>query len=156
MADKTNALRLLDQHKVTYTTYAYDVEDGFIDGVAVAQKIGKMPDAVFKTLVTKGGSGTFYVFVIPVALTLDLKKAAKVAGEKYVEMIPAKEITVVTGYIKGGCSPLGMKKSFATFIDASASEKETLIVSAGKVGLQMELSPAALSRILRVQFADLT
>lgn len=156
MADKTNALRLLDQHKVTYKTYTYEVADGFIDGVAVAHKIGKPADAVFKTLLTKGGSGTLFVFVIPVDLTLDLKKAAKAAGEKYIEMIPVKDITPTTGYVKGGCSPLGMKKSFATFIDAHAMEKETIIVSAGKVGLQMELSPTVFGRLLRVQFVDLT
>ncbi|CCQ96219.1 conserved hypothetical protein [[Clostridium] ultunense Esp] len=109
---KTNAMRILDTHNIEYKIITYDKKDGKIDGVSVAKKIGKEPKKVFKTLVARGSSGELYVFIIPVAEELDLKKAAKAAGEKKIEMIPAKDITKHTGYIRGGCSPIGMKKTY--------------------------------------------
>lgn len=139
MAVKTNAVRQIAAKKIPYRVMEYDAPEGFLDGVSVAKATGQNPDQVFKTLVLVGTSGQNYVCVIPVAHELDLKKAAKHFGEKKIEMIPAKEITRVTGYIKGGCSPVGMKKLFPTAIDQSADAFETIIVSAGKVGLQVEL-----------------
>jgi Cys-tRNA(Pro)/Cys-tRNA(Cys) deacylase len=150
---KTNAVRLLDLKKVSYILHEYEAPDGFMDGVSVAKATGIEPDRVFKTLVTQGATKEFYVCVIPVAKELDLKKAAKHFGEKKLEMIPAKDITKVTGYIKGGCSPVGMKKQFKTAIDQSASSFERIVVSAGKVGLQMDLP---LSSLLEAASADLT
>ncbi|MGM7634805.1 Cys-tRNA(Pro) deacylase [Bacillus sp. Hm123] len=140
---KTNAMRLLDAAKLTYETLVYENKDGKIDGISVANKIGKNQEIVYKTLVTSGGKD-LYVFVIPVAEELDLKKAAKAAGEKKLEMIPVKDIQKHTGYIRGGCSPIGMKKLYPTFIDASANSLETLIVSGGKIGIQLELKAADL------------
>lgn len=155
MSEKTNAVRLLEQHHIPYQTYAYDVKDGLIDGISVAHKTGKSEKEVFKTLVTQGASGDHYVFVIPVCAELDLKKAAKAAKEKYIEMIPAKDIVRITGYMKGGCSPVGMKKHFATFIDEDGILLETIIVSAGKIGLQMALEPQALLDFIGAQWFDL-
>jgi Cys-tRNA(Pro)/Cys-tRNA(Cys) deacylase len=153
---KTNAVRLLDLKKVDYVLYEYDAPDGFLDGVSVARATGFEPDRVFKTLVTRGASGEYYVCIIPVALELDLKKAAKHFGEKKLEMIPAKDITGVTGYIKGGCSPVGMKKLLKTAIDESAGRFERIVVSAGKVGLQMELPLRSLAETVSARLADLT
>jgi Cys-tRNA(Pro)/Cys-tRNA(Cys) deacylase len=150
---KTNAVRLLDLKKVDYTLYEYDAPGGFLDGVSVALATGIEPERVFKTLVTQGASREFYVCVIPVAQELDLKKAAKHFGEKKLEMIPAKDITKVTGYIKGGCSPVGMKKPFRTAIDESARNFPRVVVSAGKVGLQMELP---LQRLVEAASAEIT
>ena len=155
-AVKTNALRQLDAKKIPHQTYTYDAPDGFLDGVSVAQQVGQNPDQVFKTLVLQGASRENYVCVIPVGCELNLKKAAKHFGEKKIEMIPHKDITKVTGYIKGGCSPIGMKKQFATAIHQSAADFETIIFSAGKVGLQMELPVAALLEVAQAQLADLT
>lgn len=152
---KTNALRLLDSKKIQYKTHTYAAPEGFLDGVSVAVQLGMDPTHVYKTLVTQGSSKEYYVCVIPVACELDLKKAAKHFGEKKLDMIPAKDITKVTGYIKGGCSPIGMKKLFRTAIDISAAEKETIAVSAGKVGLQMELPVNALHVITKADFTDL-
>ncbi|MDD3168518.1 MAG: Cys-tRNA(Pro) deacylase [Eubacteriales bacterium] len=152
---KTNAVRLLDLKKVEYVLYKYDAPDGFLDGVSVARATGIEPGRVYKTLVTQGTSREFYVCVIPVAQELDLKKAAKAFGEKKLEMIPAREITKVTGYIKGGCSPVGMKKLFRTAIDESAQSYECIAVSAGKVGLQMELPVKNLMEATSAQLADL-
>lgn len=152
---KTNAVRLLDLKKVNYTLYEYDAPEGFLDGVSVAMATGFDPDQVFKTLVTMGASREYYVCVIPVARELDLKKAAKHFGEKKLEMIPAKDITGVTGYIKGGCSPVGMKKPFKTAIDESAGNFERIVVSAGKVGLQMELPLESLLEAVSAGLADL-
>ncbi len=136
---KTNAVRLLDGQKIGYQLYEYQAPDGFLDGISVANSIGFPVERVYKTLVTQGASKEYYVCVIPVAEELDLKKAAKYFGEKKLEMIPAKDITKITGYIKGGCSPVGMKKPFQTAIHSAAAEQETIVVSAGKVGMQMEV-----------------
>lgn len=153
---KTNAVRLLDLKKIDYNLYEYDAPDGFLDGVSVAKATGIEPERVFKTLVTQGASREFYVCVIPVALELDLKKAAKHFGEKKLEMIPAKDITKITGYIKGGCSPVGMKKLFKTAIDEKALAFARIVVSAGKVGLQMELPVQSLIEAVSAQTADLS
>ena len=137
---KTNAMRILDQMKIQYHSYNYSSKDDKIDGISVAEKIGKDFKYVYKTLVAEGHSKEIYVFVIPVAEELDLKKAAKAAGEKNIHMIHVKDIQKITGYIRGGCSPIGMKKKYKTFIDASASDIGNIIVSAGKIGIQMELA----------------
>ncbi len=152
---KTNAVRLLDLKKVDYILHEYDAPDGFLDGVSVAKATGIETDRVFKTLVAQGASREFYVCVIPVAQELDLKKAAKHFGEKKLEMIPARDITKVTGYIKGGCSPVGMKKQFRTAIDESARNFERIVVSAGKVGLQMDLPLQSLVEAASAELAEL-
>ena len=149
MADKqkTNAMRILGRLGIAYTAHEYDSADGQIDGLAVARKMGQPPERVFKTLVTKGAGGTgreYCVFVIPVARELDLKAAARAVGLKAVSMIPVAEINQATGYIRGGCSPVGMKRAYPTVIDASCRQVETMIVSAGKIGHQVELRPADL------------
>lgn len=132
-------MRMLDQKKIDYQIFLYDNNDGKIDGVSVANKIGKDPKTVYKTLVTQGNSREIYVFVIPVADELDLKKAAKATGEKKVEMIPVKDILKWTGYIRGGCSPVGMKSNYQTFIDKRAGELDTIVVSGGRIGTQIEM-----------------
>ncbi|MFT8361625.1 MAG: Cys-tRNA(Pro) deacylase [Sporolactobacillus sp.] len=137
---KTNAMRLLDAEKIAYQAQTYDISDGLIDGLSVARKCGEDPASVYKTLVTQGHSGEFYVFVVPVANELDLKKAAASVGEKKVEMIHVKDIQKYTGYIRGGCSPIGMKKLFTTIIDDSAAMLDHIVVSGGKKGLQIILS----------------
>lgn len=152
---KTNAVRLLDLKKVEYKLYEYEAPDGFLDGVSVAIATGFEPEKVFKTLVTQGASKEYYVCVIPVAHELDLKKAAKHFGEKKLDMIPAKDITKVTGYIKGGCSPVGMKKQLRTAIDASAQNLERIVVSAGKVGMQVELPLQSLVEAVDAKLTDL-
>lgn len=141
---KTNAIRLLDQQSVPYSLHEYNVVDGQIDGVSVANKIGQPVEMVFKTLVASAGPSKVYVFLIPVDKELDLKAAAKSAGEKKVELIPVKDLLGLTGYIRGGCSPLGMKKLFPTFIDLSAKSLDEMIVSAGKIGMQIQLKPTDL------------
>jgi Cys-tRNA(Pro)/Cys-tRNA(Cys) deacylase len=153
---KTNAMRILDTQKVSYEILTYDANDGKIDGVAVAGKIGKDPAHVYKTLVAVGASKSLYVFVIPVEAELDMKKAAKEAGEKNVEMLPVKDIQKFTGYIRGGCSPIGMKKNYPTFLDESARDLETVIVSAGKIGFQVELKPVELLKASDGKLALLT
>lgn len=141
MISKTNAMRLLDSKKLEYKMMTYDNEDGKIHGIAVAEKIGRQPASVFKTLVAHGtAQQNIYVFVIPVGEELDLKKAAKVAGEKKIEMLHVKDLLKWTGYIRGGCSPIGMKKLYPTFINESAKSLETMIVSGGKIGIQIELT----------------
>ncbi|MGY6213396.1 Cys-tRNA(Pro) deacylase [Cytobacillus firmus] len=152
---KTNAMRMLDAQKVVYELITYDSQDGKIDGVSVAEKIGKDPKAVYKTLVAKGVTKQVFVFIIPVTEELDLKKAAKAAGEKKVEMIPVKDIQKLTGYIRGGCSPVGMKKQYPSFIDAKAQELELIIVSGGKIGMQMELKLDDLQKAIGAELADL-
>ena len=154
-AVKTNALRQLDAKKIPHQTYTYDAPDGFLDGVSVAKAVGQDPARVFKTLVTQGASKEYHVCVIPVACELALKKAAKHFGEKSVAMIPARDITNVTGYIKGGCSPIGMKKRYTTAIHISASDFENIIVSGGKVGLQMDLPVSALCELTGAKLVDL-
>lgn len=155
MSKKTNAIRLLDSNKINYKLMSYDAPDGFLDGVSVALATGVEPARVFKTLVTQGTSKEYYVCIVPVALELDLKKAAKFFKEKKLEMIPSKGITKVTGYIKGGCSPISMKKQYKTAIDISASDFDYIVVSAGKVGLQVELSVSDLIKITNAHLVDL-
>ena len=138
---KTNAMRILDKKQIEYEMMSYDVNDGHIDGISVANKIGKAPEMVFKTLVTHNGPQQLYVFVIPVATELDLKKAAKAAGVKKIEMLAVKDLQKYTGYIRGGCSPIGMKKQYPTFIDKSAVDLPEIIVSGGKIGTQIVLKP---------------
>lgn len=149
---KTNALRQLDKAKVTYEIYTYDVSDGQIDGIAVAGKTGQPADHVYKTLVTK--QDDLYVFVIPVTTELDLKKAAKAAGVKKLELLPVKELLPKTSYIRGGCSPVGMKKSYPTYIDARAVQLDYIVVSAGQQGIQMKLQPEQLAEVTRASFQD--
>jgi Cys-tRNA(Pro)/Cys-tRNA(Cys) deacylase len=136
---KTNAMRLLDAQNISYEAITYDNKDGNIDGISVAQKIGKDVSIVYKTLVAQGSHRQLYVFVLPAAKELDLKKAAKAAKEKKIEMLPVKEIQKWTGYVRGGCSPVGMKKLYPTFLDESALSLEKIVVSGGKIGLQIEL-----------------
>lgn len=152
---KTNAARILAANKIPYTLHTYEAPEGFLDGVSVAEQTGENPDTVFKTLVLIGRSGQHYVCVIPVACELDLKKAASHFGEKHVEMIHAKEITPITGYIKGGCSPVGMKKQFPTVIHESAERLSSFWVSGGKVGLQMGVNPQQLAGLIGAKFTDL-
>lgn len=152
---KTNAMRILDKNKINYHVITYNSEDGKIDGISVAQKIGKDPEAVYKTLVLQGNSKNIFIFVIPVKEELDLKKAAKVANEKKVEMIPIKDIKKHTGYIRGGCSPVGMKKAYKTFIDESALNLDSMIVSGGKIGIQIELSVKDLQDITRAEIKNI-
>lgn len=152
---KTNAMRILDAQKVAYELITYDSLDGKIDGVSVAEKINKDPKSVYKTLVAQGHSKQVYVFIIPVEDELDLKKAAKAAGEKNVEMIPVKDIQKLTGYIRGGCSPIGMKKQYPSFIDSQASGIDKIIVSGGKIGVQMELQTGDLQQVIGAKLEDL-
>lgn len=149
---KTNAMRIIEKEGAAYKVYTYD--GGALSGVEVAAALGEDVDRVYKTLVTTAGPGKFYVFVIPVAGELDLKKAAKAAGEKSVEMLPQKQLLPTTGYIHGGCSPVGMKKLFPTFFDSSA-EGKTIFVSAGKVGMQVELPVTVLLKITNGRLADI-
>lgn len=152
---KTNVMRALDQKKVRYTPHEYPHGAEAVDGVTVAGLIGAAPEQVFKTLVTRGASKSIYVFVIPVAAELDLKKAARAVGEKSIAMIHVSEITALTGYVRGGCSPIGMKKQYKTVYHESALEQQTIIVSAGRIGSQVELEPNALATLTRGQFADI-
>lgn len=153
--EKTNVMRILEQKNIPYTPHAYD-PDGGLDGVSVAKQLGQDPEAVFKTLVARGASGGLYVFDIPVEANLDLKKAARAVGEKSVAMIHQKELLPLTGYIHGGCSPVGMKKQYPTVFDETAELFDTICVSAGKIGFQVELSPAALMELVGASAADLT
>lgn len=152
---KTNAMRILDAKKVSYDMLTYDNRDGKIDGVSVAEKIGRDPIEVFKTLVAQGASKNLYVFVIPVAEELDLKKAAKAAGEKNIEMLPVKDIQKWTGYIRGGCSPIGMKKEYKTFIDESARPLDSMVVSGGKIGVQIVLAPGQLTEVTKADIVPI-
>ena len=152
--EKTNVMRILDQKKIPYESYTYDSEVA-ISGMEVATTLGQNPNQVFKTLVTIGASKKNYVFVIPVCSELNLKKAAKAVGEKSIEMIKSKELLPLTGYIHGGCSPVGMKKPFKTFINDSASYFEKIYVSGGKVGVQIKISPYDLQKMTKCEFVDL-
>ena len=151
---KTNAMRFLDAKKIAYTVNTYECED-FVDGVHIAQMLGQDEKMSYKTLVTKGKSGGYFVFVLPIAQELDMKKAAKAVGEKSVEMLHVKDINSVTGYIRGGCSPLGMKKQFPTVVDKSAQAFETIIISGGRLGSQIFLSPADLVKACGGSFGDI-
>lgn len=153
--EKTNVMRVLDQKKIPYTAHTYDPESG-IDGVSVARSLGQDPASVFKTLVARGASGGYYVFDVPVAATLDLKKAAHAVGEKSVAMLPQKELLPLTGYVHGGCSPVGMKKQFPTVFHETVELFDTICVSAGKIGAQVEVAPADLIALLGAQTADIT
>ena len=152
--EKTNVMRLLESKKIVYTAHTYS-PDPSLSGEDIARILGEDPAFVFKTLVTRGKTGRYYVFVIPVAAELDLKKAARAAGEKSVAMIPQKELLPLTGYVHGGCSPVGMKKPFPTFLHSSAETAERIFVSAGRVGFQMEVSPKDLSFLVSFRYADL-
>ncbi len=152
---KTNVMRMLDKSSTPHSVHIYSPDTG-IDGVSVARALGQDPQQVFKTLVTQGKSRAFYVFVIPVGATLNLKQAASVCGEKAVEMIPQKLLLPNTGYIHGGCSPIGMKKAYPTFIDETAQLFDTICVSGGKIGVQVELSPSDLCSLTGAQYAALT
>jgi Cys-tRNA(Pro)/Cys-tRNA(Cys) deacylase len=152
---KTNALRILEAAGTPFSVHAYDPSDGKIDALSAAAKIGRAPETVFKTLVTSGKTTGLNVFVIPAACELDLKKAAAAAGDKYVEMIKSRDLEPRTGYIHGGCSPVGMKKPLPTFIEETAQLLDTMIVSAGRIGLQAELAPEDLARITGAAFRGL-
>ena len=152
---KTNVYRLLDQTGAVYTQHYYGDTEA-VSGTEVAEALHEDPDRVFKTLVTVGRSGEHYVFMIPVAEELDLRKAASAAGEKSVGMIKAKELLPLTGYIHGGCSPIGMKKQFATFVDETAVLYDTVFFSAGKIGYQVEMSVSDLEAVIPLKYADLT
>lgn len=153
--EKTNVMRILDQKKIQYTSYCY-VDTGVISGMDVAAVLNQNPEQVFKTLVTVGGSKTNYVFVIPVNRELDLKKAAIAVGEKSISMVKSKELLALTGYIHGGCSPIGMKKPFQTVIDSSAADFSTIIFSGGKIGYQVETSLEELADVLTFSTCDIT
>ena len=155
-SEKTNVMRVLEQHKIAYTPHEYPHGKEAVDGASVAHLLGQDPAQVFKTLVARGKSGGFHVFVIPVEKELDLKKAAKASGEKSVEMVHVKELLGLTGYVRGGCSPVGMKKQFRTVFAAQALEQETILVSAGKIGYQVEVTPQALIALVRATTAELT
>ncbi len=152
--ERTNVMRVLDQKKVAYRSRAYE-PDATMSGEEIAAILGEDPGSVFKTLVTQGKSGQYYVFVVPVEAGLDLKKAAKAAGEKDIAMIKQKDLLPLTGYVHGGCSPIGMKKAFTTFVHESAKDLPKMFVSAGKVGFQIELSPADLVKVVGCGFADI-
>ena len=151
--EKTNVMRILDQKKVAYTPHHYAHPDGAVDGVSVAALIDRDPSCVCKTQVTQGASKKYYVFVIPVGRELDLKAAARAAGEKSIEMLKQAQLLPLTGYVHGGCSPVGMKKQFPTVLDESVEGLDTIVVSAGKIGAQVELAPAALCGLIRGKFA---
>ncbi len=153
---KTNVMRILDKAGILYNTYSYDTSDGLIDGVSAAEKIGKPVDQVYKTLVAQGTSREYYVFVIPVAEELDLKAAARAVDEKAIEMIKVTEINKVTGYFRGGCSPIGMKKDYKTVLDSLCKALDTFTISAGKIGHQIEISPADLIRLINCRTENIT
>lgn len=151
---KTNAMRILESENIDFEIIEYSTKDG-IGGVDVAEKLEEDKDRVFKTLVTESKEGENFVFVVPVSSELDLKKAAKASASKKVEMIPQKKLLPLTGYVHGGCSPVGMKKEFKTFIDASAESFDFFYVSGGKVGMQIKLNPKELAKLIGGEFADI-
>lgn len=151
---KTNAMRILDRNKIKYEINLYECKE-FIDAVDIADRLGQPYESSFKTLVTVGKSGEHYVFVLPIAMELDLKKAASVVGEKSLSMIAVKEITALTGYVRGGCTALGMKKAFRTVIDSSARRFDSIIISGGRIGAQIILAPDDLAKAANAEFADI-
>lgn len=153
-SEKTNVMRILDQHKINYNSYTYDCTEA-ISGTEVAKTLNQNPEQVYKTLVTVGASKQNYVFVVPVCNELNLKKAAKAVGEKSIEMIKSKELLPLTGYIHGGCSPIGMKKFFTTVIDETAVLWDTIIFSGGKIGYQVELSVEELEKVIKFTIQDI-
>lgn len=151
---KTNAMRILEREKIPCQMHRYNAEDGEIDGMSVARKTGRDPARVYKTLVARGASGGVLVFCIPVDAELDLKKAAKAAKEKSIAMLPVAALNETTGYVRGGVSPVGMKKNYPTFLSAEATKHESILVSGGRVGLQIEMAPQDLLRVCRAQLVD--
>ncbi len=151
---KTNAVRFLEKCGIAYEIQTYECEE-FIDGIHVAEKLGQPLEETFKTLVAQGKSGSYYCFLLPVALELDLKKAAKSVGEKSVELLHVKDITKVTGYVRGGCTPIGMKKQFMTVVDKSGEGLEKFYISGGRIGTQIRLSPGQLVKAIRGKFEDI-
>ena len=151
---KTNAMRILEKEKIPFTHYTYECDE-FIDGIQIADKLSLPHEKVYKTLVTEGHSKNYFVFVIPIEAELDLKKAAKSVGEKAVAMIHVKDINQITGYIRGGCTAVGMKKQYKTVIDASAQTLQTMIVSGGRIGSQIELTPEDLAKAANAVFAEI-
>lgn len=152
---KTNVMRIFEQAKIPYKAWYYENKDGKIDGISVAHKLGENVEQVFKTLVTRGADHNFYVFAVPVAMELNLKAAAKSVGVKSVEMIHVSEINKVTGYIRGGCSPIGMKKQYRTVIDSSCMRYNTILVSGGRIGTQVEVDPRQLLNFIGGTAADI-
>ncbi|MCI5778785.1 MAG: Cys-tRNA(Pro) deacylase [Lentisphaeria bacterium] len=152
---KTNAIRLVESAGVPHRVYEYDVRDGRIDARAIAEKIGRSPDEVFKTLVAEAPVHRYFVFLVPAASELDLKKSARAAGCKSIEMIPQRQLLPLTGYVHGGCSPLGMKKEFPTLIDECAILYETICVSGGRIGLNLAIGPEDLAGLTGAEFADI-
>ena len=150
---KTNAMRILDRYKIPYEYQTYECDE-FVDGITIADQAGLPHDRVYKTLVTTGKSGIHYVFVIPIASELDLKKAARSAGEKSLEMLPVKELTSVTGYVRGGCTAIGMKKAFPTIINETARYLDYMYVSGGRLGMKLKLDPGDLKRAAGAEYAD--
>ncbi len=154
--EKTNVMRVLEQHKLAYTPHTYGDGTNAMSGTEVAAALGQDPAHVFKTLVTVGKSGQHYVFVIPGPRELDLKKAAAAVGEKNIEMVKSKDLLPLTGYVHGGCSPIGMKKFFKTTVDESAKTCGTICVSGGRIGFQVEFAPGDLEKVIKLTYADLT
>lgn len=152
---KTNAMRILDKNKISYETLTYECDE-FIDGIHTAQKTGAPIEQSFKTLIAQGKTKEYYVLVLPIAEEVDLKAAAKVLGEKSIEMLHVKDLTKVTGYVRGGCSPLGMKKQFKTIIQESAADFDEMYISGGRIGSTIRLNPRDLQRVVHAQFADFT
>ncbi len=152
---KTNAMRFLEKNKIVYEMQSYECEE-FVDGITTAAKLGQPPEDTFKTLIAHGKSGEYYCFLLPVAMELDLKKAAKSVGEKSVELLHVKDITKVTGYVRGGCTPIGMKKQFMTVVHKTAEDKDLFYISGGRIGLQIRLSPNELVKSIRGKFEDIT
>lgn len=153
MNEKTNVMRVLQQKKIDFKSYSYE-PDSSLTGGDIADILGEPKERVFKTLVTEGKGKTYYVFVIPVEKELDLKKAAKAVSEKSVSMLPLKELLPLTGYVHGGCSPIGMKKSFTTVVHETAKDLDKIFFSGGKVGYQVEVAPGDLSKVIRFTYAD--
>lgn len=152
---KTNAMRLLDNAGVQYEIFEYQADDGRIDGLSIAEKIGVSPEQVFKTLVTSSPSNEYFVFLVPSGYELDLKKAAAVSGQKSVRMIPSRDLLPLTGYVHGGCSPAGMKKLFPTYIDETAILYDFICVSGGRIGINLGVSPDVLASFIPAEFRDL-
>ncbi len=150
---KTNAMRILDSNNIAYTYKTYECDE-FTDGIHVADQLGLDHDLVYKTLITTGKTGAHYVFVIPIENEIDFKKAAKVVGEKALEMLPLKDLTKVTGYVRGGCTAIGMKKAFPTVIQEDAELYDKIHVSGGKIGMQLELAPDDLKKVANAVYAD--
>ena len=152
---KTNVMRVLEQHRIDYTPYTYSDGETAASGTEVAEILGKDPLNVFKTLVTVGRSGQHYVFVLPCCFELSLKKAAETVGEKSIEMIKSRELLPLTGYIHGGCSPIGMKKLFPTVVDISARDLPKMLFSGGRIGCQVEVAPSDLEKVVPIKYADI-